>query len=112
MFHGLKVDLVAGKNIPAVLEFSSGMVIDIKFVIGENTTLDEDQDMDDSKEHHDHSHHRQYFCDVGAIKVVTHYRGRIHNGQPTTDGLQASQKQQSVERTYIGESNTGDTKQN
>ena len=57
MFHGLKDDLVAGENIPAVLEFSSGMVIDIKFVIGENTTLDEDQDMNDSKEHHDHSHH-------------------------------------------------------
>ena len=35
MFHGLKKDLVSGENIPAILKFSSGMNINIKFVIGE-----------------------------------------------------------------------------
>ena len=57
MFHGLKKDLVTGENIPAILKFASGMTIDIKFVIGENTTLDEKENEDNTQEHHDHSNH-------------------------------------------------------
>ena len=57
MLHGLKHDLITGGNSPAILKFSSGMTIDIKFVIGENTTLDEGSGMDNTQEHHDHSNH-------------------------------------------------------
>ena len=57
MFHGLKRSLVSGESIPAKLEFSSGMNINIKFVIGENTMLDEGEDMNETQEHHDHSNH-------------------------------------------------------
>ena len=57
MFHGSKKDLVSGENIPAILKFSSGMTIDIKFVIGENTTLDEKENTENTQENHDHSNH-------------------------------------------------------
>ena len=57
MFHSSKKDLVSGENIPAILKFSSGMTIDIKFVIGENTTLDEKENTENTQEHHDHSNH-------------------------------------------------------
>jgi len=33
------------------------MTIDIKFVIGENTTLDEKENTENKQEHHDHSNH-------------------------------------------------------
>ena len=52
MLHGIENKLIEGKSFPAKLIFSSGMIIDIKFVIGESTPLD------DAEEEMDHSNHQ------------------------------------------------------
>ena len=52
MFHGIKNKLKIGNVFPAKLIFSGGIEIDIKFVVGETTTLDEAEKSMDHKHHH------------------------------------------------------------
>lgn len=54
MLHGLKRNLINGNHINAILLFSNGMDMKIKFVIGQNTMLDEE---DKSEDQHKHEHH-------------------------------------------------------
>ena len=54
MLHGVKRDLTKGNHINAILLFSSGMEMKIKFVIGQDTMLDEE---DKSEDQHKHEHH-------------------------------------------------------
>ena len=52
MLHGINKKLNIGNAFPAKLIFSSGMEIDIKFVIGESTTLDEAEESMKHEHHH------------------------------------------------------------
>ena len=52
MLHGINKKLNIGNAFPAKLIFSSGKEINIKFVIGESTTLDEAEE----KMKHEHHH--------------------------------------------------------
>jgi copper(I)-binding protein len=51
MFHGIKNKLNIGNVFPAKLFFSGDIEIDIKFVVGETTSLDEAEQL------MDHNHH-------------------------------------------------------
>ena len=52
MLHGINKKLNIGNAFPAKLIFSSGMKIDIKFVIGESTSLDEAEESMKHEHHH------------------------------------------------------------
>ena len=52
MFHNVKKELTEGHTINAKLEFSSGISMNIKLVIGENTSLEEAEESMDHKHHH------------------------------------------------------------
>ena len=52
MLHGIKNKLIEGNAFKAKLVFLSGMSINIKLVVGENTSLDEVEKTMDHKQHH------------------------------------------------------------
>ena len=52
MFHGINNKLKIGSAFSAKLFFSSGTEIDVKFVIGESTTLDEAEQSKNHEHHH------------------------------------------------------------
>ena len=53
MFHGLKSDMIKGESIDANLVFDNQMIIKVKFVVGESTMLDSE----DETEEENHNHH-------------------------------------------------------
>ena len=52
MFHGIDTHLKEGSAFPAKLIFSSGVDINIKFVVGETTSLDDAEKKMEHKHHH------------------------------------------------------------
>ena len=52
MFHGIATHLKEGNAFPAKLIFSSGIEINIKFVVGETTSLDDAEKKMEHKHHH------------------------------------------------------------
>jgi len=55
MLHKLKNEFFEGDNFSAKLVFSSNIEIDIKFVVGEGSTLTDDSEKNNT--HEDHKHH-------------------------------------------------------
>ena len=52
MLHGINNKLKIGSAFSAKLFFSSGTEVDVKFVIGESTTLDEAEQSKSHEHHH------------------------------------------------------------
>ena len=57
MFYSLKEDLKIGDNIDAFLIFSTGMEIKIKFVVGQNSMLDKEENIKKAEDQHQHEQH-------------------------------------------------------